>query len=125
MDFDEYKQKIIDKVKVQDFEYKSTGGWINHDKRVPEILIGLNKSQEKTIKIPAHAYNKSREFVSVNGVEEGVLGKNSKMVNLIFANDFPLVIKSKTFFGCKNIQTLVLPKNIKSIPVDASKIAKN
>ena len=124
MEFEEYKKSLIDTIGVQNFEYKSTGGWINHHTRLPQILVGLGNCKDKTIKIPAHIYNRSGEFVGVNGIEEGVLGENSKLTNLIFPNNFCLKIRPKTFAGCKNLQTLVLPKDINSIPKDAFKDCK-
>ncbi len=124
MEFEEYKQSIIDKVGVQNFEYKSTGSWVNRNTRLPQVLVGLGDCKDKTIKVPAHIYNRSGEFVSVKGVEDGVFGKNSKLVNLVFANNFSLKIQKDTFVGCKNLQTLVLPKDIISISKNAFKDCK-
>ena len=112
MNWNEYRETVINAPYAEGLEYAPTALWL-HMENIPLGVISAGGAADGMIRIPERAVNKSGKSVPVAAVGRNAF-RNRAVTDIIIAPSVKAVYEG-AFAGCAGLERIFLPKGIKKI----------
>lgn len=121
MDFEKYKQTVIDCAPdTEGLEYKQAVMWF-HPERLPRGLVSLSNTKDTVIKVKNWYFNRVASLedntcyiVPVIAISAHAFAAKETVTDVILQSNIEKICKG-AFAGCKNLKRITIPKKVRNI----------